>query len=172
MAGSGMDTLFVGQDFHKLSESKLGYGSEELICLGAREGTDAFSTWLVNRGALIYWKLWNYVPRLPLVSTLLRWVRPPKRTEIATGPRRPYAVIKLTLWTTSVMASVVPIIAIVVLVKLSALNARLLMIAALNILVSMCITIFTEAKKSEVFAITGAYVPSYARSCRIIFVTH
>lgn len=67
-------------------------------------------------------------------------------------------VLKVTSWITCILASLLPIASILVLLNVPSLKGRLWVIAAFNILMSVCLRTFTEAKKSETFAITAAYV--------------
>lgn len=65
-------------------------------------------------------------------------------------------VLQITYWMTSVIASLIPIGSIIVLYKVHSMAARLGIIAGFNVLVSLCLSIFTDAKRAEVFAITAA----------------
>jgi hypothetical protein len=65
-------------------------------------------------------------------------------------------VLKVTRWITSIMASLLPIASIIVLVHVNSLKTRLWTAGAFNVLISICLTLFTEAKRSEVFAVTAA----------------
>jgi hypothetical protein len=67
-------------------------------------------------------------------------------------------VTKVTLWITSVVASLLPIVSILVLLNVHSLNAKLWTIAAFNVVISACLNIFAEAKRAEVFAVNAAYV--------------
>jgi len=64
---------------------------------------------------------------------------------------------------TSIVASMLPIASIVVLVVLSprpldhTLRGQIGTIAAFNVLISMCLTLLTDAKRTDVFAVTAAY---------------
>jgi hypothetical protein len=65
-------------------------------------------------------------------------------------------VLKVTSWITCILASLLPIASILVLVSLESLKTKLWVIAAFNILTSVCLRTLTEAKRSEVFAVTAA----------------
>jgi hypothetical protein len=65
-------------------------------------------------------------------------------------------VLDVTLWITSIVASLLPIASILVLLHFKSLTARLWTIAAFNVAISACLNIFAEAKRSEVFAVTAA----------------
>ncbi|KAH3943301.1 hypothetical protein HBI56_128050 [Parastagonospora nodorum] len=66
-------------------------------------------------------------------------------------------VLKMTFLLTSAMAALIPIASILVLVRVKTLNTQLWIIAALNILISVCLTFFTEAKRTDVFAVNAAF---------------
>ena len=65
-------------------------------------------------------------------------------------------VFKITYWITSIVASLIPILSIVILYKVKSMKARLGIIAGFNVLISMCLSGLTNAKRSEIFAITAA----------------
>lgn len=65
-------------------------------------------------------------------------------------------VLKVTSWITCILASLLPIASILVLVNLQSLKTKLWVIAAFNILTSVCLSVLTDAKRSEAFAVTAA----------------
>jgi hypothetical protein len=65
-------------------------------------------------------------------------------------------VFKLTMWIISLIASMMPVISIVILIKMKALNSRLGVIAAFNALLSVCLLVFTDARRTDVFSVTAA----------------
>jgi hypothetical protein len=65
-------------------------------------------------------------------------------------------VMKVTFVLTSILASLMPIASIVVLRALQSLKNRMITIAAFNVLISACLTFFTDAKRTDVFAVTAA----------------
>jgi hypothetical protein len=65
-------------------------------------------------------------------------------------------VMLLTKWMTSILASLLPVASILVLVKLQSQEAKLWTVAAFNVLLTICLTMTTKAKRAEVFAITAA----------------
>lgn len=67
------------------------------------------------------------------------------------------SVAKVTLWVTSITAALLPIIPIVILVlSVQSKPARLGVIAAFNVLVSVCLTYFTDGTRKDVFSVTAA----------------
>ncbi|KAL5117048.1 hypothetical protein ACEQ8H_005007 [Pleosporales sp. CAS-2024a] len=65
-------------------------------------------------------------------------------------------VAKVTMWITSAIAALIPIASILVLVHLHSLKLQLWTIAAFNVLISICLTIFTDAKRTDAFAVNAA----------------
>jgi hypothetical protein len=64
--------------------------------------------------------------------------------------------LRFTYWIASILASLIPIASITVLYCIHSMPARLAAISAFNVLVSVCLIAFTNAKRAEVFAITAA----------------
>ncbi|KAF2438271.1 hypothetical protein P171DRAFT_477653 [Karstenula rhodostoma CBS 690.94] len=65
-------------------------------------------------------------------------------------------VMKATVVMTSILASLIPIASIWVLVSLHSLKHKMIAIAAFNVLISTCLTFFTDARRTDVFAVTAA----------------
>jgi hypothetical protein len=65
-------------------------------------------------------------------------------------------VLKLTFILTSAIAALTPIASILVFLRLTSRKSKICTIAAFNVLISMCLTLFTEAKRTDVFAVTAA----------------
>ena len=65
-------------------------------------------------------------------------------------------IYRITYWITSILASLIPIASIVVLYYVHSMPARLAVIAAFNVLVSVCLMGLANAKRAEVFAVTAA----------------
>jgi hypothetical protein len=65
-------------------------------------------------------------------------------------------VFKITQWLTSSLASAVPVISIAVLDRIKTREARIGTIAAFNVLLAVCLIIFTEAKRTDIFAVTAS----------------
>lgn len=63
-------------------------------------------------------------------------------------------------WTrhgTSILASVLPILSIIILYYVHSLEVRLGIIATFNIVLSLCLTVFTTAKRTEIFAVVAGF---------------
>ncbi|KAF2682906.1 hypothetical protein K458DRAFT_443617 [Lentithecium fluviatile CBS 122367] len=121
--------------------------SDELICLQSRGDTDLFSRWLGNRAM-------RWLERFGCA----RFRKTDRR--FGTAALKDAAIFKGTFWVTSIIASMLPMLPIFVLVKLQSLTARLNNIAAFNALISVCLTVFTDARRTDVVAVTAAYVSS------------
>jgi len=127
----------------------------DLITLKARQQEDAFSR-LVSENAVHLFKcgLKRFKP-LFLKRGLVGY-------EDST-------VKKITRWISNVMASLMPILSILVLHSISSPQARLGAMVGFNFLVSACLSAFTNAKRAEVFAVAAAYVTSSISTHTLIF---
>jgi hypothetical protein len=65
-------------------------------------------------------------------------------------------VLKVTKWITSILASLLPVASILVLSNLHSKKNKLCVLAAFNVVFTVCLTVCTNAKRAEVFAITAA----------------
>jgi hypothetical protein len=65
-------------------------------------------------------------------------------------------VLKVTFVMTSGLAALLPITSILVMINLHSLKAQLWTIAAFNVLISICLTFFTDAKRLDVFSVNAA----------------
>jgi len=65
-------------------------------------------------------------------------------------------IFKITYLLTSIVASLISVISIIVLYRINSTKARLGVIAAFNILMTLCLVGMTKAKRSEVFTVTTA----------------
>ncbi|RMZ67693.1 phthalate transporter [Pyrenophora seminiperda CCB06] len=81
-----------------------------------------------------------------------------KRKDPHLGRRVYYdsTVLRVTSWMTCILASMLPIASILVLINLKALNTKLWVVAGFNVLISVCLKMFTDAKRAEIFAVTAA----------------
>ncbi|KAF2873904.1 hypothetical protein BDV95DRAFT_627680 [Massariosphaeria phaeospora] len=117
----------------------------DLIGLRPRIREDAFSHWVAEHA----------------VGIITKWVscfQKPKKIGEATYYDS--TVLKFTFWMNSILASLLPVASIIVLIYLDSVPARIGAIAVFNVLISVCLTIFTDAKRTDVFAVTAAYVYS------------
>lgn len=65
-------------------------------------------------------------------------------------------VLRWTYYFTTAIASLLLVLAITVLWMVTSMSAQLAIIAAFNVVFSICLAIFTEAPRSQVFGITAA----------------
>ncbi|KAI4666410.1 uncharacterized protein J4E79_002448 [Alternaria viburni] len=117
--------------------------SRELVVLRGRKDMDTFSRkigaraidWITNLGGR-------------------RW----KKVDVRFGTIAVHeaTVFQFTFWVTSAIASILPVVSIIILVNTNSLNGRLAIIAAFNVLTSVCLTVFTDARRTDVFAVTAA----------------
>lgn len=115
--------------------------SKDLVVLREREGPDSFSRQLSS-----------------IAVPFIKWFAPARGKK----PDPDYGVItvrddrifKLTAYITSMIASIVPVICIVVVVKVESVAVKLGAIVVSNVLISLCLLYFTEAKRKDIFAIT------------------
>jgi hypothetical protein len=123
------------------SEARKDSHSKELLVMRAREGFDSFSRKLSSIS-------------VPLMDKIAPCIKPDPELEVlAISDHR---VFRLTLWITSIIASMMPVVSIVILIKLKDLSTRLGMIAVFNLILSVYLLVFTDAKRMDVFAVTAA----------------
>jgi hypothetical protein len=117
--------------------------ADDLIALRPRQEVDMFSGWLAEHPI-------SYLKRLKILKF--------RKPDPVLGMRayRDASIYKTTFWVTSVLASLIPKISIVVLVALKSKKARIGTVGAFNLLISVCLTVFTDAKRADVFAISAA----------------
>jgi hypothetical protein len=117
--------------------------SPDLIALKPRANEDTFSRWIAERAIL-------------LIRIFGRCLTPSSkhRTVLIYDS----IIMRVTFWITSVIASMVPIASIAVLLHLHTQAAKLGAIAGFNVLITVCLSVFTEAKRTDCFAVTAAYV--------------
>jgi hypothetical protein len=115
----------------------------DLVALRPRAKKDAFSVWAAE----------NTIFNL-LRCGCTRFIKP-SRVHGMVG-YEDSTIYRITYWITSLLASLIPIASIVVLYYVHSMPARFAIIAAFNVLVSVCLMGLANAKRVEVFAITAA----------------
>ncbi|KAH7082626.1 hypothetical protein BKA63DRAFT_583645 [Paraphoma chrysanthemicola] len=113
----------------------------DLIALKPRVNEDTFSRWIAERALL-------------LIRVFGRCLKP--RTKLGTVVIYDSVIVRVTFWITSMIASIIPIASIVVLIHLDSQASKLGAIAGFNVLITLCLNIFTEAKRTDCFAVTAA----------------
>jgi len=119
--------------------------SPDLITLCPRVKEDPFSAWVVEKA-------------ITKLFCCLRFKKPSSKHGVI--GYEDATVLKITYCITTVLASLILIASITVLYCIHSMPARLVVISAFNILLSVCLIAFTNAKRAEVFAITAASVPT------------
>lgn len=119
-----------------------GYESD-IIALLPRPKEDMFSNLIMGKGMEKWfkWRLDRF--RKPSVNGLIEY-------EEST-------LLRLTSLVSTALASLLPIASIVVLYSVHSMKARLGIIAAFNVLISLCLAIFTTAKRTDIFAVVAAF---------------
>lgn len=114
---------------------------QDIITLKQRQKGDAFSTWVAERAMII-------------IKCLGKRLKP----SAAHGEAVIFdsSIQKVTYWVTSIVAGMLPIASVVVLFHLKSQLARLGAIAAFNVLITLCLNIFTNATRTDCFAVTAA----------------
>jgi hypothetical protein len=118
--------------------------SPDLVSLRRRERSDPFSGWL-GRTTLSAMVRYGCV----------RWKKP-SRTHGIVCIHEDGIIVRVTLWITTVFASLIPVASVVMLYIVHSVPARLGMIGIFNFIVSVALSIFTGAKRSEIFAVSAA----------------
>lgn len=144
--GSVVLTPFVGDDCTIWGSVKnpKGYAAD-LISLRPRQREDAFSNWVAKKAVINLFRCG--CARFKKIS----------RVHGVIG-LDDSSVYRVTSWLTSIIASLIPIASIAILHTVEPTKARLWIVAAFNFLISTCLSIFTNAKRSEIFAVTAACV--------------
>ena len=117
--------------------------SPDLVALHARHDEDPFSKWITGTGMDIFFWCHGH-----------RWRKPsPVHGMVVYSDGK---LLRITYWITSILASLLPVSSIIILYCVQSMLARLAIIAGFNFVVSLCLLGFTNAKRSEVFAVTAA----------------
>ncbi|KAF2099760.1 hypothetical protein NA57DRAFT_65680 [Rhizodiscina lignyota] len=117
----------------------------DLVALQGRSNVDPFSRWVTGTGLAVFFACGFHRFRRPSANSGLVGYSEEK-------------LLRLTYWITTIVASVLPIVPLIILNIVQSLHSRLAIVAAFNILLSLCLLVFTEAKRSEIFAVTAASV--------------
>ncbi|KAF2732877.1 hypothetical protein EJ04DRAFT_535811 [Polyplosphaeria fusca] len=115
----------------------------DLVTLHPRPKADPFSVWVANNAMLQMFR-----------CGLMR-LKKPSSVYGAVG-YEDTTILAITYWGTSILASLLPIVSIIALYCVHSMAARLGVICFFNVLISVCLSGFTDAKRSEIFAVTAA----------------
>lgn len=124
----------------------------DLVALRPRQNEDPFSMWVAGHG----------ISLLELLGSSIWKKKSRIHGEVSLED---CTVFRITSWVTSILASIVPIGSILALYTVSSMNARLGIIAGFNILISICVSTFTNAKRAEIFTIAAAFA-----AVQVVFV--
>jgi hypothetical protein len=134
----------IGADRHVwASDDGQNTGSPDLIVLRPREQEDHFSEWVAE--SFLTWfhhLLWHRV-------------KEPCDPESGLVSYEESHLLRCTSFITTVMASLLPIVSIVVLYYVQSMKVRLGIVAGFTLVVSLCLRCFTTAKRSDIFIATA-----------------
>jgi hypothetical protein len=117
----------------------------DLITLRPRAREDPFSKWAAENTIFNLFK-----------CGCARFIKPSRKHGVISY--KDSTIYKITYWITVILAALIPIASIAVLNEVQSMPARLAIIAAFNVLISICLIGFADAKRDQVFAINAAYV--------------
>ncbi|KAJ9665654.1 hypothetical protein H2201_004138 [Coniosporium apollinis] len=115
----------------------------DLTALRARHDEDIFSKWVTEKAIMQFFRCKGHRFKKP--SPVYGMVCYKDST-----------LLRLTYMITSLLASLLPIASITVLYYVESMRARLAVIAAFNLVICSCLTAFTTAKRTDVFAVAAA----------------
>jgi hypothetical protein len=121
---------------------------EDLICIVRPEKEDPFSRWCLDKVMAAFFACGGH-----------RFRKPDKVTGAIVYQRD--KILRITYYITTALSSLLLILSITILWVVTSMSARLALIASLNLVVSLCLAVFTTAQRPQVFAITAAYVTMY-----------
>lgn len=140
----GSSPHFKASDEHGIPLSSEFIGADDLIGLRDHDEQDSFSTFLEQKASQ-----WFHRQIVYKFSSSVR-----KQNKLMTYKSQ--TVIRITTFMATIIACLLPIISISVLYLLKSMKGRLWAIAGFNILLSVCLGIFTTAKRVEIFGVTAA----------------
>lgn len=119
--------------------------ADDLVALKPRREEDGFSNWITSKGMAKFFELGG-----------ARFGKPSAqhggRVSVEDS-----VLLRITYIIASIFASLLPIASIAVLYIAQSMKIRLVLIAVFNVLVTLCLTVFTTAKRAEVFAVAAAF---------------
>lgn len=115
----------------------------DLVALRPQYGEDPFSKFVIDTGMKIFYSYDCHLPREPF-----------RGSDLVGYPV--FNMLSITLRITSVLASLIPVLAIVILYYIKSMGVRLAVIAGFNAIFTLCLLTFTKATRSEVFTAIAA----------------
>ena len=116
----------------------------DLIGIHPRQREDSFSSWVVDKAIHKFFACC----RSRLKPSKIHGMRGCEEETL----------LRITYGITSIIASILPSASILVLYVIRSMWARLAVLAVFNLAISVCLTAFTSARRTDIFAITAAYV--------------
>ncbi|KAK7729616.1 hypothetical protein SLS57_002104 [Botryosphaeria dothidea] len=138
---TGRDCLTWGMHTHANPKIQ---PANDLVALKPRRNADGFSNWVTGTGINKFFAL-----------GCARFRKPSDRHGRVGFEDS--AIHRVTYSITSVLASLLPIASIAVLYAVHSMKLRLVLIAVFNVLLTVCLTTFTTAKRTDVFAVAAAF---------------
>ncbi|KAF2641830.1 hypothetical protein P280DRAFT_468343 [Massarina eburnea CBS 473.64] len=115
----------------------------DLVALRSRSSNDPFSGWITTKLVQYFAQCWC--------------ARFKKRSRLHGQIEfRDDLILRITMWITTLFASLLPVASIAVLYSVHSVSYRLWIIAAFNLLISICLGVLTSAKRAEIFAVSAA----------------
>jgi len=134
----------IGSDRHVWnSDDGPSNGSPDLVVLRPHEQEDHFSEWVVE--SFLTW--FHYF--------IWHRVKQPYDPESGLVSYEQSHLLRCTSFITTVIATLLPILSIVVLYYVQSMEARLGIIAAFTVIISLCLRGLTTAKMSDIFIATA-----------------
>ncbi len=115
----------------------------DLVVLKGRPKADRFSSWVMQKAITVFFRFNCHRFRKPS----------PVHGLVGYEDKE---IFRLTLIPTGVFASLLPVGSIVALHYVKSIVCRFALIAVSNLLLSLCVMLFTTARRSELFAVTIA----------------
>ncbi|KAL3419832.1 hypothetical protein PVAG01_08330 [Phlyctema vagabunda] len=145
----------TGEDWHTWAPNdKPIHHEEDLIALRARHNQDRFSTFVIEKLVIrIHNLIWHRF-------------RQPADLESGIVFYNVKNLLRFTAIITTVIASLLPVLATCILYYLESMDAKLGVIAIFTFVFALCLTTFTNAKKGEIFTATTAFV-----AVEVVFVS-
>jgi hypothetical protein len=115
----------------------------DLVALQPRQMEDPFSQWVADRGMELFFR-WR----------CHRWRKP--SPDLGLVGYTDVKLLRITYFIISVLAPLLPISSIVILYYVKSMGARLAVIGGFNVAFSLALFVFTNSRRSEVFAAVAA----------------
>ena len=115
----------------------------DLVALQPRDYEDPFSEWLMNGFMDMIFSHGGHHGRLPVYGT----------DQVMFGEERP---VRIAHFISNILASLIPVLAIVILYNVKSMAARLALIAVFTAVFTFCISQFARSRKIDTFTAVAA----------------